>query len=351
MKLKILIPFLSAFFFLPQTCFGVSSYSIHPYGLLTPGMSEGLSDNLVVRGLSGACLAISHIIDDLPCHPAFVPLNTTPSLTASLVLSEGYDYIDLTRKITENGKDAFVASKVLIEGSQPSNVELLGKISFISPYFNAQYSPSHIQFYSNVQGDVNPDVQLFLLRTEYLLLQWGMELTSYLSVGIQSWIGQGEIIHRNFSLLDLGTDVGKDYLRTNKIKFNLLEPGIVLHPFDRKIQLAIKVRKASNDTPVEIQDPKNTTVDTGLSYSVMNDIRTGRLTLLADYRSQLLRLGVKYDYGVLSVLAGAHQYSYSYGILFFIKKMYSGIVFSKSRSSGSSLKPEETVYTAFGVQI
>lgn len=322
-----------------------------PRKALAPGMFEAVSDGVLARGAAGSCLALPSLADDLPCHPAFVPLSKDPQITASLIVSEGYEYIEQSRKIQEGGSSAFVGAKTLIDGPQPAKFEMLSKISFVSPYFNAQYLPSHLQLYSHIQGDINPTVQLYLLKTETLRLQWGVDLNPMLAIGIQSWIGKADLIHKTFALLDLGTDSGKDYLNTNKANFALIESGIVFKNPSGRFRLSLLARSASQSTPIEIADASKTQIDSGISYSVIDDIRTGRLTLMGDYRDQLARIGLKYDYGVLSITAGTNALANSYGLVFLIKKMYSGIVFSRARTSQTTFTSNDSVYTTFGIQL
>ena len=340
-----------ALMFSMNVAWGSDTQAIHDHGLVTPGMFQGSMDSLIMRGLGGACLGTPHIIDDLPCHPGYVSLAKNPNMTASLVVSEGYEFIDQTRKLAKGGAEAVNAAEVFLDGPQPASVEVLSKVSFISQYLNAQYSPSHLQFYSNIQGDINPSVQLLMLKADSLRLQWGMEVLPWLSVGVQTWSGNAEIIRRDFALLDLGTDAGQDYLKKTKSHFAIVEPGFVLHSSSKKLYLAVLSRNISEGTPVEIADPKVQSTRWGLGFEMLDDIRSGRLTFLVEERDQLPRLGMKYDYGVLSVMAGAHRFAYSYGLLFFIKKMYSGLIFSKVTNENSEVRPSETIYTTFGVQL
>lgn len=316
-------------------------------GALNAVMFTGENTGMLIKGMGGACLGIVRFVDAPPCNPAFVSLEKEPRLMGSLALSNGYDNLDKARRVFSHSADTSTLSE-LLAGKQPLDIELTGNITFFSSALNARYSPTHTQWHSLMAGDVNPMVNLWVYSAEMLSLQWGSRSFRNFYFGIQADLIKAKGINRQFKLFELATDEGAHYLDPITLTYLSFKPGIAWKTEEATFSLVIdKVgtpRNAElNLTPNEPQ--------AGVSVEVFDTLLQGRLDLALDYKKQGPQFGIKYDYGVLSVTGGLSEYGSSFGTFFFVKKMFSGILFSNTSLPWNKNESINTIYTQFGLQL
>ena len=153
-------------------------------GYYNSGSVTGASSSLLIRGMGGACIAMESFVDTIPCNPPFVPYESEARLMGNMLVSNGYDQLDKVRSLLNN-KQTLESATTLLNGKQPLDIELQGRVTFFSNRISGMYEPVHSQLHSNMVGNINPAVQLFVYSGENLKIQWGLMATKNLSMGLQ----------------------------------------------------------------------------------------------------------------------------------------------------------------------
>lgn len=333
---------------------------------------------LSYKALGFSCLTMTDVADDLLCQPAFLPLEKKSRFSANGYISNGYDSLAKGRRILANDLDSdFIAS--LFRENRVIEVELSPSMLFSSQVFAGKYMLYGFQYYSTQRNQADPILNVFAADSKAWQFQWGKEYGNWFYYGVQLRTSEDTVIKKAFRLVDTGTDAGKNLLKPRKGRRVYLEPGIGfighsgssasekgsdsamgMQGSQWKISLFganLMVNEYIEDNAENFYEDKPE-LQVGASYST--EMFYGLWDLMLDYKSlesdenadHKFHLGSRYRYGVLNVLGGLDYYGASLGILFYLEKIYSGIMYSTSQVPWRSHDDfVQTVYIQLGWQL
>lgn len=342
---RIFLILVVAFLFKPNS--SSAEYGVRDPGYFNSRSVMGQSSSLLIKGMGGACLAMENLVDSMPCNPAFVSKEKNPRLLGNLMISNGYDNLDKVR-ILLNQKPGLDSARSLLQGKQPLDIEFQSGVTFFSNKLNGMYQIGHSQLYSNMVGDVNPNIQLMTYSGENLVLQWGNEFQPNIFFGLTGRYSNIKFINKSFQLFDVATEEGKNLLDPVTRSFVSFDTGFGYKTSNFTFSYLIRGFSEPQIEALGLGEPDH---QVGLVYTPMNDIDAGKIDLLLDFKKKLVNAGIKYEYGVMSLVGGLNDYGSSAGMFFFIKKMFSGIVFSNTHLPWKKNESVNSVFTQFGIQI
>ncbi len=311
--------------------------------------------SMAIKSVAFSCLAWDNIPDDLPCQPAFLPLQKKPRFVANGLISNGYQSFAKARRLLANDIDAefmnglFTQDKIL-------EVEANASMHFLSQYVSAKYLLYGLQYYSTQRNQANPQLEMYAAESKQWVVQTGYPISQMFLVGLQLRSQSDKIVNKAFRLTELGTDSGKELLKPKEYSRLLAEPGVALNGSNWKLSVLGANLLVDGDNTEEIEEKPEAQVGASYEFPAFS----GKMDLSVDYKSlsytedpdQKLHWGARYQYGVLSLLGGVDSWGLSGGLFFSIEKIYSGILYSTSQVPWrKSEEYAQTTYIELGWQL
>lgn len=292
---------------------------------------------LVPKSLAHSCLSIFTIPDGLPCNPAFTPLNTKPSLGIEVLLSNGYSSLENLRMLLDNKVSQQLGDKLFSEGKIiqiESNID----VNFRSQHLSGQYTPMTVKGFSVVRNEANPEVDLYAVEETGFKFQSGYEISSRLYVGAQVRVLSRKFIRRQFKLVSLGTEEGKDYIKPKKQMATYFEPAatwVIAKTWKPRVSLLIANLGSVSETHEELNTPVEPQIGFGFSPPVL----WGDLDINIEYKSMnyeesgidKFHLGSLYRFGSMYLAGGIDTNGVSGGVYYSLDKINAGIMYSTTR--------------------
>lgn len=320
---------------------------------------EAHQSGLMEKGMAHACLSVTLIADSLPCNPALTPFTRKPTLSAQLMISNGYATLERMLEL-KRGE----VSQELVDGlfsrDQVMQIEASGELAFRSEYLNAKYVPANAKFFAVTRNEANPDVDLFAVIEDNYTVQSGAELIDkLLYAGMQIRFVKRQYVRRRFKLLELTTESGKTLLRFSKQQAVYFEPAMTLAlPMIVPTRLSVMLANGgiySGDStglpiPVQLEGAIGVTVP----------VPIGELELDLDYRGlsydeeplDRFHWGAIYRFGSMNLMGGLDVFGASGGIFYEVERVNAGIIYSTTRVPWNSDEfYTQTVYLEVGWQI
>jgi hypothetical protein len=321
---------------------------------------ETVSSSLAVKSVAHACLGMALIPDSLPCNPAMVPLIAKPRMAVHGLLSNGSQTLDKMRRLITNQVDAALVND-LFGTSRQLQIEGEAGLSFLSSHFTAEYVPYNGKFFSVVRNEANPEISLSAIEEKRFVMQLGKRIDSLpaLSIGVQASSVERNYIIRNFKLVDLGTQAGKDLLKSRGQKLFLAEPGAVLH-LETPVRSRLSVMIAnlgwieeSPELPMQAEPQVGYTLAPTLPVGEMEiELAYRNLGLRENSPGQRFRLGALYRFGAMNLSGGVDYEGLSAGVNFGLDQVNAGIVYATTQTPwNTSEYYTQTVYVQLGWQI
>lgn len=319
---------------------------------------EKQSSSLITKGVAHACLTMSVIDDSLPCNPANVPFNKKPGVSVQGLLSNGYSSLEKTQKLLRGDTSAEFLNS-LFAGQNVLQIEGNAEMYFVSSYVNARWIPSSIRMFTVVRNEANPTVEIFAVEEKGFTFQSGLEVLPRLYAGLQARLLDRRFIRRNFQLVSLATQQGRNTLQPKTQQAIYLEPGVtwVIEPqwktrFSAMVMNLGTVSQSYDELPIPVEGQYGVGVSPPLEW--------GSLELMVDYRSlsyeelpeEKLHFGAQYQFGAMNVFGGIDYNGTSTGLFYNIEKISAGIMFATTKLPGKNDDYyAQTVYAQMGWQL
>lgn len=317
---------------------------------------ETQSSALLAKSLAHACLSI-FTSDGLPCSPTLSYLNKKPELRVQGLISNGHSTIKNVTQLLDNNitesllNDIFTTNNVI-------QLETNAELSFLSPSFNAKYTPFNLKSLAVIRNESNPDVEMYAVQESGFTAQGSHLFNKNLSLGAQIRLLDRKFIRQRFRLVELGTEEGKNILKPKKQKVTYIEPAAT-YTFNTKWQPRATIMIANLGFYSEKYDELETPVDVQVGLRVSPPIKWGQLEMALEYRSmnynenplEKLHLGVLYSLGAMNLAGGIDSFGISGGIYYSLEKINAGILYSTTRLINNDDYYTQTVYVQLGWQI
>lgn len=319
---------------------------------------ETQQSSLITKGLAHACLTMFVINDSLPCNPANVPFNKNPGLTIQGLLSNGYSTLEKTQRLLKGDTSPDFLNS-LFAGQNVLQIEGNAELNFVSSYLNARWTPDSVRMFTVVRNEANPSVEIYAVEEKGFTFQSGLETFKGLYLGLQARVLERKFVRKNFQLVSLATQQGRDALQPKIQKVLYFEPGLtwVIEP-TWKPRISTMVMNWGSVSQQYDELPVPTEVQYGIGVSP--PIGWGTLDLMLDYRSmsyqepteEKFHAGAQYQFGAMSIFGGIDYNGMSAGLFYNIEKINAGIMFSTTELPGKDDDYyAQTVYAELGWQL
>lgn len=312
--------------------------------------------SLLIKSVGHSCLSMTLIVDDLPCNPAFTPLAKNSSLSFQFLLSNGYSNLETTRQLFKKTAD-YSSLQEFLKEKPVIQIESVGEMFFRTSLVSGKYTPLNQQLFSVVRNVAYPRAALRAKDESNLVLQSGFSIQNRYFLGAKIISAKKRYIMKTFDLFDLGTESGRNLLDPQNVDVLYFEPGIgyisnnLWNFHFSAVQRGLGYSKG--DGKVFEMKPQ-----TELGFSVSPPTSWGKMQVGIDYKklgfddSRLLHLGILYQLGSMTTGFGADEYGISWGVMFYLKQLYSGILFTTTRAPWNSSEfYTDTIYTQLGVEL
>lgn len=298
------------------------------------------------------------IPDGLPCNPAYTPMNTKPSLGAEILLSNGYSSLENMRKLLDSQLTQDLADTLFSKGKIiqiESNID----INFRSKYLSGQYSPTSIKGFSVIRNEANPDVDLYAVEEKGFNFQSGYEIFNNFYAGAQVRFVDRKFIRKQFKLVSLGTQEGKDLLKPKEQKATYIEPAISW-TFAKAWKPRVSIMVVNLGTVSETHDELKSPMEPQVGFGFSPPVYWGDLDISIEYRSMnydesdfdKLHIGSLYRFGSMFLTGGIDTNGISSGVYYSLDKLNAGIMYSTTRFVNDNEDFfTQTVYMQLGWQI
>jgi hypothetical protein len=313
---------------------------------------------LVIKSLGFACLSLDHVPDGLLCNPAFVSKGKKNNLRAQGLLSNGYSNLSKTRRILSDSSNQTLITDLFSE-DKVLQTEAQIQLNFISSFINASYSPFVFKYFSVARNVANPDMELFAVDQQELVLQFGYSFENF-GIGIELKKQDWKFIRQRFKLLSLLSSQGLDALKPRNQTTYFADPGAYLQlPIAWKPTLSAKIVNVGTTSQAydEFKHPSEAQFGLGISP----DMPIGKLNLMIDYKrlnyeeetlQDKLHYGMLYEFGVMNLGVGIDENGFSTGIYYEIEKVNAGVLYSTTKVPWKEADYyAQTVYLQLGWQM
>jgi hypothetical protein len=318
-----------------------------------------VQSSLILKGVAHSCLGLITVSDTLPCNPAFTPFTEKPSVGVQVLLSNGYSALNNAQQLSDGRvTDSLVHS--LFNDRQTMQIEANSEVFIKSRYFNFRYSPMAVRAFSVVRNEANPEIQLSVVRESTYTGQTGIGFGENFFAGLQLRMADRRIIRRQFKLVELATQNGRNILVPKDQTVTFIEPAATyFFPSSWRPRLTALVANNGFVSQRHSEVPERPQVQFGVGMTP--PLPVGQLNVTLDYRSlsfeeasdfEKLHAGLIFKYGAMELMGGLDTFGTSAGTYYSIKDFNAGLVYSTSRWLAENRETfSQTLYIQLGWQI
>ena len=319
---------------------------------------ETVQSSLFVKSVAHACLGLIEVPDGPPCNPAFVPLQARARLGAEFLLSNGYPALQKMQQLLRGDIDQNLVD-TLFSNQRVLQIEGNAELNFYSKFLVSRYAPVSVKFFSVVRNEANPLIDLYAVQDQSMLLQTGYKIGYGFSVGAQARQIQRKFIRRQFKLLDVATQTGRDRLKPKEQSLLYFEPSLG-YKSSTTWPLTAGLMLVNLGTASVVYDELNEESQVQAGIALGAPIPYGQFRVMVDYKnlapneqeSEKFRVGAMYSFGAMNLGAGADYNGLSWGLYYGVQQIHAGIMYSTTSTPWTNSDfYTQTVYLQVGWEI
>lgn len=275
--------------------------------------------------LGPGCHVMTPSDTSLPCNPAQLPANPKRRFVTNIFVGENFQRVNSYRKDVENKDDLAIVNK-LLEEKKPLQMDGAAALWMRNSFFSLAYVPLQMSFYTDVQNQSYPVVDMKFLLEKSLRMQASYEVSwedwSFRG-GLQARGVQRQTIFQKLALFDVLAD--PKLLKIAEHQSLYLEPGMVTEyksawkPRFSIFFQNLRVHHSGEGSPWPLN---NGLFDTAVAVSPINSDGWGRWDIGINYRfdkelsedaGKRLQLLSSYSLGMVTATGAISEGTWSLG--------------------------------------
>lgn len=299
------------------------------------------------------CSSMRSLRAEIPCNPAMLTSKDKEEsiqyledsvFAANLFFGDDYDVMYKNRDLFSR-KDKMELAESILSEAKPVRFEAAMNLWWRAPYLAVLYQPARVTYYSQVRNPSYPDIAVHAMEESEIAVSWGGWQSSdeNLFLGANFRYVQRKFIHEEFNLFDAAPNMD-EYLVQKKQNLILVEPGVAyrltgdhwIHSWRPQVSANLSQFGYADKKYDEV--PQKPVLDTGISLSP--PVNYGEIELAVNYRwtsevegERRLRLGLHYQIGMASFLAGYDADEWALGVSSNYRNLSAGIMYKRVETS------------------